>query len=186
MTVLTLLRRWRVRCRARADYRAAERAAGRVQARLAQAYLPGERADLLTALADHEYLMAYTHRAAFGPDPMAHEDGRDLAESLKFSAELAGLLAEVERCVADGRPFGRCGTFPLIAAAGPVMAIMAITADLAGRTALLAELYDAVEPVIGGQAAELLWCLRSPGHSGWLTVAAKDRWAAEPGSGRLR
>lgn len=37
--------------------------------------------------------------------------------------------------------------------------------------------------LVGAQALETLWCLPSPGYSGWLTVAEKDAWWRAAGYG---
>jgi hypothetical protein len=168
---------------------------------LAEAGAARERAWLLGKLAEYELASARAHPHLFGPDPLEDEGGRDLSESMGWSATLYRLLADVERVVAvnyvhigqygDGEPMysriGRevrreVGTL-LEAEAGPILNRMSHTPDLAERVKLLEDLADAVADLVGAQALETLWCLPSPGYSGWLTVAEKDAWWRTAGYG---
>jgi hypothetical protein len=56
---------------------------------------------LLQGLAQFERELAVLHPVAFGPDPIPHKGGRDLAESLADSADLLTMAACTERAVAE-------------------------------------------------------------------------------------
>jgi hypothetical protein len=144
---------------------------------------PAERARLLYKLFQVQQHQAKIHTAVFGPDPIEDEGGRDLAESLGYSAILYGLLADVEKAVAYPRLGRRNTTTPLEPHAGAILDQMAQTPDLGARMRLLKSLDEAVDQVIGPQAAETLWHLPAPGWSGPLTVEEKDAWLAEQGMG---
>jgi len=150
---------------------------------LAGAADPGERARLLTELADAQDEQARVHHDAFGPDPLDDEGGRDLAESLAYSALLYRLLADVEAAVAEPVRGRRVADSVLEPHAGTALEHMAATPDLRERTELLEDVALAVAEVAGAQAVETLWCLPSPGYSGWMTIADKDAWRAERGYG---
>lgn len=59
-----------------------------------------DRADLLEEMAGCETELAALQAAAYGPAPLARENGRDLTEALASSAELLRLVAKTERLVA--------------------------------------------------------------------------------------
>jgi hypothetical protein len=174
MTAFDAVRNWRASRRARGQYWAASRLASRALAGLERTHTPSRRAELLDNCARAETWLAGLHTTAFGPDWLEHE-GQDMAASLNYSAHLLRLLAYVERIVAtgDSEPLPEPGT-ELSETAWPVLAAMVTAPDR--RIALLEDLYAVVEPIVGGQAAEVLWCLPSPGHCGWLTVAQMSDW----------
>jgi hypothetical protein len=149
-------------------YWAARDAANIAQNRLEKESDPHRRALLLADLAEAEIGQARLHFATFGPDPLDDEDGRDLADSLAYSAHLYRLLRQVEAAVASGRPRLQDGT-NLDHAASDVLDRMAATPDLQARMRLLEELCDVVLPIVGGQAAEVLPCLPAPDMVGWLS-----------------
>ena len=104
--------------------------------RLAETALPHQRARLLRELAGHMIGMARQHFAAFGPDPLEDEDGRDMADSLAHSAALYGTLGHVEYAVAVGRPRFSHG-LAIEHAGEEVLDQMAATPDLVPRMRLL-------------------------------------------------
>lgn len=125
---------------------------------------PAERARLLRAAAGCEYVRSVAHTPAFGPDPNADEPGRDVAESDLFSSQLLYLLADIEECVATGADLqqGQMQVAGFSVWSWGVAVHMASTPDLPERHAMLADLYDAVHPLVGGQAAEVLACIPAP------------------------
>lgn len=127
---------------------------------LAECTDPHDRAALLEALGHVNEAMAVLHRPAFGPDPLEDEDGRDLADSTWWSGHLLLKMADAERAHATGRPRPRSRwrwqRSPLEHAAGEWLDRLATrTTDHPGH-AVLDGLYWAVEPVVGGQAAEAI------------------------------
>lgn len=168
---------------ARAAHRAADQHIGTVLSELAHTYDPTQRGHILTRLADLHQQMARLHPAAYGPDPIKAEGGRDMAESLHLSELLLRLLADVEH-VASGRPGERrVLTADLLAMLEEPDLGDAVHAELdrlAGSTELndrldLDRLYDLVQPTVGGQAAEILVCLPWPPlHLCWL--CDDERW----------
>ena len=98
------LRNWltnrRRRNTARAAYFAAESRLIDIHAALAVADQAVDRAAFLGRAHKWTSTQANIHRAAFGPDPLDDEDGRDGAERLAFTALLYRLLAAVETAVA--------------------------------------------------------------------------------------
>lgn len=177
---------------ARDTYFAAERQVAANLGALVFCSQPGERHASLAAAAVHASTAANMFTAGFGADPNEDEDGRDMAETLHHVATLYELLAAVE----ESLTFGSCvvpavdnADLPeaertLVAAAHGPLCEMAATPDLDARLRLLEKLYDAVEPVIGGQAGEALWCLPGQGFVGWTTEAERDEWQAARGQGR--
>ncbi|TAK89345.1 MAG: hypothetical protein EPO06_11825 [Burkholderiaceae bacterium] len=160
---------------ARGTYFGAEERLNIGSVALAQTSDPAERGRLLAKMADAASDQARVYRDAFGPDPMREEGGRDMAESCGHSATLYRLLSDVEYAVVDpGHQRTLDPHSDLESCAWEVLARMARTPDLAARMRLLADLADTVEPIVGGQAVDTLWCLPSPGHRGWLTLAEKD------------
>lgn len=177
---------------ARDTYFAAERQVAANLGALVFCSQPGERHASLAAAAVHASTAANMFTAGFGADPNEDEDGRDMAETLHHVATLYELLAAVE----ESLTFGSCvvpavdntdlpeAERTLVAAAHGPLCEMAATPDLDARLRLLEKLYDAVEPVIGGQAAEALWCLPGQDFVGWTTEAERDEWQAARGQGR--
>jgi hypothetical protein len=180
----------RLRRDARATYFAQHRPAVRAARALCRERDAAARAELLDALAGCERRMADVHPAAFGPDPIEWEGGRDLAESLEFSADLAGLLADTERAAAAGPGAAQLRLYAsghlltlatcwgleppqvdaLDLAADEVMWQLVTVTDPQRRAWLVLDLYDLVVDTVGGQAAETLaglaGCyLEAAGHS---------------------
>lgn len=180
----------RRRREARAAYFAQHRPASKAARALCRGRDAAARAELLDALAGCERRMAEMHEAAFGPDPIEWEGGRDLAESLEYSADLVGLLADTERAAAAGPDavglrlaasgqlltLATCwGLAPdqvdaLDSAADEVMWQLVTITDPQRRARLVLDLYDLVVDTVGGQAAETLaglaGCyLEAAGHS---------------------
>jgi hypothetical protein len=185
---------WRARVArvaARERYFGEERALRRVWRGLAREAGPRERAELLREAAGRMGRMAGACPGAFGPEPIEWEGGRDLAESQAFSAALLRVLAQVEDIVRGAVAGGDVGLADagLAGVATPevravlstpvalaVLKRMAATPDLAERHPMLRGLYHAVEPVVGGQAAETVACLPAPGFPhGVLVGAAPDK-----------
>ena len=150
------------------DYFALARRMGRIYDETADTTNDHVRATLLIDAYETEQSMAGMHREVFGADPNPDEGGRDLSESLASSALLLKLLADVE-LVAGGRLTRRFVTDSWLEPyVGPVLDRMADTTDVVARAALLEELYDAVYPHVGGQAAEVLACVPlANGRRGW-------------------
>jgi hypothetical protein len=65
--------------------------------------------------------------------------------------------------------------------AAAILDRMAETPDLGTRMRMLGELAAAVAPIVGAQAAEALWCLPAPGHTGPQTDEERVRWMDERG-----
>lgn len=150
----------------KADYFDLEKRMSRVFDQLSETLDPRERSLLLGEAAALEGDMAGMHLKVFGPAPNEDEAGRDLAESMRYSALLLDLLADVELAVAtDGRR--RDGSSWLEPFAGRWLTRMASTVPGRQRMALLRDLYDAVEPHVGGQAAELLAGIAFDGRCGY-------------------
>lgn len=121
---------------------------------------PAGRALALEALAAIEAKLAGLHSAAFGPDPIEHENGRDMAESLTASTELLDMLAATERVLA-----GYCTEMEfeawligIPAAEAKLWWVLAAEADRAARADLIEQLADLAAERVGGQAAEELAC----------------------------
>lgn len=150
------------------DYFAVEKPIGGLFDQLNETTDPIPRGHLLYAMADIEQRLADLHLKVFGPAPIEWEGDRDLAESLAYSAQLYRLLADVELVVGGHSPSRFVTESWLEPHAGRVLDRMAGTADLAARSVLLLDLYEAVEPHVGGQAAEVLACVPyRPGFRGW-------------------
>jgi hypothetical protein len=160
----------RDRAEARDQYFAGDKAMRGIWKRLQRETDPAKRADAFYEAADILSGMAARHRTAFGPQPNPHEGGRDHAESVSHSANLMFVLGLVEGAVADPTTDldGEL-TDGLLAlsldtpAVREVLHRMAATADLRER-ATIAEnaLYDAVVPIVGGQAAETIASVPAP------------------------
>lgn len=112
---------------------------------------PLDRARALDGLALLEGTMTALHRTAFGRD--VDDEGRDLASSVAQSGYLAGAMASVERAIADGRPRVP-GDNLLDEAMNPILDRIIAAGGLDRQ--LRDELYAAVEPLVGSQAAETI------------------------------
>lgn len=168
--------RWRARWAARAQYRAADDAIGRLlDHQLPVTADPRQRSALLTRCAGWQEAMANAYATECDPDGRG-QPGQpdrltpaeaDMVASLRAGAALFGLLAAVERAAAGT---GRLTVHPMLLPlldAEPILAAMAGQPSLAGRAELLRPLYEAVLPVVGDHAAEVIACLPSPGFRGW-------------------
>ncbi len=176
---ITYLRRLaskrRARFGAREKYWESDREVGHVYQLLAKETAGLDRDRLLRFAACHTIDMSRNHFAGFGPAPIAHEGGRDLTVSLAHRSHLYRLLAQVEYAAATRRRRWQDGT-SLDHAAEAVLNRMAKEEDLPARMRLLEELYNVVEPIVGGQAAESLACLPSPGMTGWRECSVIHIW----------
>ena len=150
------------------DYFALDRRMGRIYDQLAETTNDHVRATLLIDAYETEQVMADMHREVFGPDPIEWEGGRDLADSIASSALLLKLLADVE-LVAGGGLTRRFTTDTWLEPyAGRILDMMAANPSVLGRAAWLEDLYEAVVPFVGGQAAEVLACIPfANGRRGW-------------------
>lgn len=119
---------------------------------------PARRADLLDVLAVNDEHQAALHTGVYGLDPNEDEDGRPHAESLGSSAVLLRALAATERALATGQPRQLAADERVEEAGGGLLDELAAEADPYTRAAITDELFDAVEPFVGGQAAESLAC----------------------------
>lgn len=138
-----------------------------------------DRAGLISELADLEQDMADLHLAAFGPDPIEWEDGRDLSESHANSARLCRIVSDAYYEAAfgemddDGLAESRDGMD-----AEQLAAIAALTNASTGpgrASALDGWLYAVFVNEAGGQAGEVL-----------ISLAMAERKAAEPGRREYR
>lgn len=151
------------RRRARRRYFATAKSGYGLTRRLHTTADPAERAQLLEHLAAIDEALAGQHTAAWGPDPLEHEGGRDMAISLVSSAELLRHLAFTERAIATRLTPGvvwedlheRCG---LSTSVNEIMlwAELAITADRRTRAELIDQIWEYAAVRVGGQAAEAL------------------------------
>jgi hypothetical protein len=133
---------------------------------------PAERAELIEALADIDEALASQHTAVWGPDPIEHEGGRDMAVSLASSAELLGHLAFTERSIAAECPAEYMETggrlweevyarFDLYTSVNELMlwVELAATTDRATRAGLIDQIWEYAAERVGGRAAEGLACM---------------------------
>ncbi|MCO6011476.1 hypothetical protein NE236_41655 [Actinoallomurus purpureus] len=156
---LLYLNRWR----ARRAYWRADKFAGRCSADLYAITDPLHRAELLDRFADAEQAMARLHPAAFGPDPLEDEGGRDLATSIASSAALLLMLAASERAAIDPEEGSRYAFWCLtewITTCDELdlWAKLAATRDRHDRADLIDRIYVLARERVGGQAAEVLSC----------------------------
>lgn len=121
---------------------------------------PASRALALEALAEIESKLGDRHTAAFGPDPVEHENGRDMAESLTASAVLLDVLSATEHVLA-----GRCTEVQFESwligipdAEAKLWRTLAHESDRAARAELIEQLADLAAERVGGQATEALAC----------------------------
>jgi len=163
MNIRNLIRRRHIKRRAKAAYFHGDSLCYWLWCELLYTDDATERACLLREAAGTQGAMARAHMRAFGPDPLEHESGRDLAESTRLSSRLLYMLADVEASVAYAGGPNVLGSHAedavLSAEAWEIVHRMASTPDVDERDALLWELGDAVEPTVGGQAAETVYCL---------------------------
>jgi hypothetical protein len=167
-----ILRKWRARRAAERTYWQLNTTLGDLHDDLAATADPETRARILRRMDTAQQAQARVHDAAFGFDSMVDPDGEpdtdapllDMASSMLRSAQLYRCLADVELAV----QYPRTGRRHYVAAtlgqeADDVLSAMAALPDLDDRMALLPALGDAVYPVVGGQAAETVFCLPWPG-----------------------
>jgi hypothetical protein len=149
--------------RARRDHSRAERHATRLLALLARNHAPDVRAALLDQLAAAYDRMADLHTAAFGPDPIDTENGRDAATALASSGWLVRLVAITEHAVAGE------SLFPLDAAAAiagattaeqfHLLGTLSGEPDRAARAGLIEALRALLVDQVGERAATALTSL---------------------------
>jgi hypothetical protein len=127
---------------------------------------PAERAALIEALATIDEALAGQHTAVWGPDPIEHEGGRDMAVSLASSAELLRHLAATERAIADEQTNGQIwddvySRFDLSTTVNELMlwTELSTTSDRATRAVLIDQIWEYAAERVGGQAAEALACM---------------------------
>lgn len=127
---------------------------------------PAERAELIEALADIDEALGGQHTAVWGPDPIEHEGGRDLAVSLASSAGLLRHLAYTERAIAEGKTDDRIwddvySRFSVSTSVNELMlwAELAVMADRQTRAELIDQIWEYAAERVGGQAAESLACM---------------------------
>lgn len=153
--------------RARAEYFAADRHLRQLWGQLEAAGGDAEeRGRVLLTMAGELESRAEVYTAAFGPDPIEWENGRDMAESAASEAELMWWLAATEIEMAERRTGKGYSSLDGIAVgndrrppsteARPWLEVLCHTADLAKRAQLVDNLYGAVVWVVGGQATEVL------------------------------
>jgi hypothetical protein len=166
--LFTMIRRYRRRNRAWAAFWEAEDFARRVQQMLAETGDAESRAWMLAESARHERVMGEHRDAAFGRWSRCTSK-----QEHRYAYQLLGMLAAVERHVAAGTEWDTnpdsdaADDMRVLNAAEMVLERMTATADLDERMDLLRDLYDAVYPLVGGQAAEVLATLPAPGRYGW-------------------
>lgn len=132
---------------------------GKLFHQLADTADPKSRAEILLHASALAQECARLHWQAFGPDPNPDEDGRDLSTSLAYESTLLNMLAQAEATRADGITRDP-DEDALGAAAAPALEQLANPAN--DRAAELERLYADVEPIVGGQAAEIIACLPTP------------------------
>lgn len=188
-TVTNAARRQERRNRAAAQerYWKADEAAGRIMKHLSRPCDPLIRSELLSELAWYEQDMAEVHVAAFGPQPMANEDGRDLAESLASSTRLIDLVWDTWNAAIGEAPLELPAG--LTKAQSAALTALACTADLVSRADLLSgPVHEAFADEVGGQAAEILvglaWCERKAAEPGRRPYRARryPRWLRAAGN----
>ena len=165
-------RRFVERQQAQATCDAAERDLTRWHRRLGHTSDPWERADLLERCAQSYDRLATWYQDAHGV-VLVDDQARSMTDSLRNTAEIYGLLSCVESRRADGHDHLPALHEVPAAAIVPVdgVAVLRRMADepvLADRMQLIVALYEAIQPAIGGQAAEAVWCLPWPGRDAWL------------------
>ena len=119
---------------------------------------PARRAELLDVLAVNDEHQATLHTRVYGLEPNPDEGGRPHAESLASSAVLLRALAATERALSTSQPREHATDERVEKAGGALLDELAAEADPYNRAAITDELFDVVEPVVGGQAAESLAC----------------------------
>lgn len=132
-------------------------AAEMLHALLRNATQADDRARVLYGLSAVEDALAILHQRTYGPDPLPDEPVRDLADALALSAYLLGRIADAEQAIANRRPLAAGRHQVLDIAVNPILDRM-ITAGHMDEQ-LRDQLYNAVEPLVGGQAAETIACL---------------------------
>lgn len=157
MNLLAAYRTWRTRAAVRADYYDTDRQLGDLHDQLRTTAEPRDRSKLYRKMADLQIRNAGQHFRAFGPDPIPQEDGRDLSDSLVSASKLYRVLGDVEWVVACNGRVGRNWRFHEWGVdADEILDRMCTTPNLLDRVEMLDDLYDAVAPAVGGQAAEVL------------------------------
>lgn len=150
---------------ARSRYWRANRHASVLYQWLADTNEPAKRSALLALASAMEADMARQQPVAYGNGPAG--DGHDEAVSLASRAALLDALASVYAAVAGNNTSRPAARDDIERAAGPVLDRMVARRDPDAIRGLLADLYCAIVPVVGVQAADVVAYLPSPGHRGW-------------------
>jgi hypothetical protein len=171
MTITAFARRAKHASDAKERYWLADEAAGRIMKHLSRPCDPLVRTVLLDDLAMYEQQMAAVHMDAFGPDPLEHEGGRDLSDSIRESARLTRIVCDA-LSLADDPDYPltepREGLTPEQWAA---INYLEHAEGYAERADVLdGPMYEAFAEEMGGQAAETL-----------VSLAYCERKAGEPG-----
>jgi hypothetical protein len=161
MNLLGRLRDRRAAAAARDTYLEIQRLIDKTTTALAVADDPRHRAPLLFKLAHFTLQQADVYNRAWGAE--TDPDGTDAEQSLRWTACLYRLLADVEQAIA----FPGHGRRVLMSAvlgqvSDEVLERMATTVLLGDRMALLRELRAAVRHVVGEQAASSILLLPYP------------------------
>lgn len=120
---------------------------------------PVVRAELLEVCAAEDEHRARLHTATWGPDPIEEEDNRDMSQSLAGAAVLYRAVAATERAVATGQPRTPASDPRIEQAAALLLDALATETHPGRRADLCDDLYEVVEPIVGGQAAESIAAL---------------------------
>ena len=136
-----------------------------MQCVLAEVRCPDSRAELLAELEACAAIQTRFHNQAFSPRERrgccTYEDHRNTASLLRLVREAEAAVLTVG---STRRAWHDLYDTELAQAAAPVLDRIAQAHDLAERMELIrGDLYDAVYPIVGGQAAEVLACLPAPG-----------------------
>lgn len=160
---MKLFRELRVRRAAGREYWALERRLGATHRALGRESNPAARWSLLYRMAGNQIDQARVHDAAFGRDVLPGDAAGDMAQSMRWAATLYQLLADVEQAVAYPHLGRRVRMAAVLGEESDrILDDMAALPVLADRMALLGELWEAVHVRVGGQAAEVVWCLPWP------------------------
>jgi hypothetical protein len=176
---------------ARRGHSLAERRAASLLELLARNYAPYVRAPLLDELAAAYDRMAELHTAAFGPDQIDGEPGRDAAAALASSGWLVRLVAITEHALA-GDSLLPLDTAAAIAAATTaeqfhILGRLCAERDRAARAEFIMELRALSVEHVGERAATVLTSLAEAEQTAagrrrprltWRDVRADVSWAA--------
>ena len=142
---------------AMADYFADDGDFDRIHCGLRRSRIPAERATLLDWKATIIERQAGLHTSVFGPDPIPHENGRDMSVSLAYSARLLRIVANAEHCRSGG-VWVPCDD----ELEEPVAGQLRMFVRRGPRRRMRWQLWDAWYPLVGGQAVETIARLPFP------------------------